>query len=200
MCHLPIRLCCMTLLGALASCGSGGGFAGNSQKVTPQDDSKNCADSACKDKPKGKEVAAAEAKKAISPEKTSDGLEDDKEKALPPTNPMKKECRGIFVGGAVLPEAPVFEAFEWNFNGDYVTGKVTYTQNNILKIPPVYVKLSFRSRQNDEFIYDAGEIQSTGRKPQNLSFTCKQNSVIQREIWGPEYRNEARSFDLKKKS
>lgn len=191
--------CISSIFFALFGCENEGGFSGNPQKNQPVAPNASCGNEPCKsgaDAEKERSSAKDDAKKKVL---ADDDDDKDNSQNLPPTNPMKKECRGIFVGGAPFSPLQAYEAFEWNFNGDRVTGVVTYTRNGNLIAPPVRVTLSFRSRSNDEFIYEGMEIQSTGNKPEHLSFTCESDRMIQKEVWAPRARITDRTFVLKKK-
>lgn len=182
----------------LFGCENEGGFSGNPQKNQTVAPNASCANEPCKsgaDAEKERSSAKDDAKKKV----LADEKDNNENQNLPPTNPMKKECRGIFVGGAPFAPLQAYEAFEWNFNGDQVTGVVTYTRNGNLIGPPVRLTLSFRSRTVDEFIYEGMEIQSTGNKPEHLSFTCEKDRMIQKEVWAPSARLPDRTFILKKK-
>jgi hypothetical protein len=176
----------------LSSCSESGAFSGNPQKAPPVEKKSLCPNDSC-------QPEKANEKDQIEEDSANKDLPEDEEDPLPKTNPMTKACRGIMAGGALLPQSSVFEAFEWDFNGDYVKGVVTYKQNGSLVTPPVYVTLSFKNRENNEFIYESKDIQSTGNKPQNLSFKCEQSRVIQKEIWNQRMASSDRTFILTKK-
>jgi hypothetical protein len=109
---------------------------------------------------------------------------------LPKDNPMEQTCRSTYRGLGELMSG-VQESFEWDFRGNIVTGKVTYArQGQVLDV--VYVRLSFRERNGNEYFYNSQDIQSTGRTPNTLSFSCYGTSMTQRENW----QGQPRTFQI----